>query len=237
MPDPSSRPVAEPDLFDSLLARAGVEASLPVARPRIAHAFERPADVVEEIVTEVSAAPHPSASPRPSAAPVPAKDAAPAAAPVSAPTQSSTTIAAAAPQPVSMFQQIIQEVTAGRLTEPSHPVVQHYPSVGRPDGPPAEPAVIPVTATADPRPHPQPHAAKAPALVAASTTAAPPRPASVRPVGRAARSRGAEEHVVRVNIGRLEVTATSSQKHRREPARRPDPRISLDEFLRREQHR
>lgn len=237
MPEPSSRPVAEPDLFDSLLARAGVEASLPVARPRIAHAFERPADVVDEIVTEVSAPLHPSAPPPTPAAPVPPTDPPPAVASVSAPTQSTTTIAAAASQPVSMFQQIIQEVIAERLTEPSHPAVQHYPSAGRPDGPSAEPAVIPATAAADPRPHPQPHAAKAPASVTASTTAVPPRPASVRPVGRAARNRGAEEPVVRVNIGRLEVTAASSQKHRREPARRPDPQISLDEFLRREQHR
>ncbi|AIR97479.1 hypothetical protein [Streptomyces glaucescens] len=226
------------DFLDRLIARhAPAPGSLPRAarvRPRLPGPFER-VEAVRARGTEEDAAPVWPATTSPAeprgdgpARPVPA------AGPARLLTERERTVVRAEPAPAKPPPPAppVPAPPLPRPVAPPPPARRPAPDPGRrPAGRPAERTATPAAASAPRPPGAAPAApAAAPHPRAADTAAArgAVRQAAARRAGRA------PEQVVRVQIGRLEVTAgppPGGGPARRAPARRPAATVSLADYL------
>ncbi|MEU4427302.1 hypothetical protein AB0F81_42320 [Actinoplanes sp. NPDC024001] len=222
----------EPDFFDRLVSRArGAPAADPGwVRPRLPQLFERTGLEIQEV--EVDAAPVPAPAP-----------AAPAVAAVTqrvqaAAPEESRPIAVPVPAPVVPVEPVTTPAATAPVAAPAPPVSS-----------PASPAVLRVerlVERAESR-HREPGEAtgalttvpksvEAGVPLAARRVPAVPFDARRAPAAEPARA-APPEQVIKVSIGRLEVTAAAPAQERpqRRAAGRPAPRVSLDRHLGREE--
>jgi hypothetical protein len=221
---------APPDVFDGLVAKAGIDAGLPTVRPRVAHVFER-ADIALEQNEEVEVGPavSPQPSSNPAATPRPTRTQPSASTPSQQRKEQRTT--APALEPPAAAHDVIRELTTERL-------VSHVPSVlgevhsaftthtERVVGAPVAAPTSEQNQLTSPRP------LLVPSVVAQGARVPNAGSEPLRAGRSPARAERRVEPTVTVSIGRLEVTAVDSapKPHSTRPEK-SSPRVTLDDFL------